>query len=197
MKKESVVAVLFGLWSLFRSQPVIAQHDRFFEGGAYRDLSTVRDSFRTVEQDPWRLTLLSDEVIAAGTLDSLHEGVLYATKAGRALILPVDSIAVIERHVEGHFWTGAIFGLIGGSALGGLFAEAAHGQDPGISPPASSDAGHAPALVSGFVIGGMGGFVVGGIIGSSPSSGNGTYTLTGKKMREKIAALQMIILENN
>jgi hypothetical protein len=120
------------------------------------------------QESTLRLISLSGDTLNACRIDSLSDIVLFASCSGKAISIPIDSIAILERFKEGHFLKGAAIGTLVGGTVGAIIGYATY-QKPEPRPNGlfTIDLGPGPAALGGGLIGGVGGFVVGGIIGSS------------------------------
>jgi hypothetical protein len=152
-------------------------------------------SASSAQDRPWQVILCSGDTLAACRLDSLHDNVLNATCKIRAFSVPVDSIAALVQHKEGHFLIGAAIGTLMGAVAGAIIGAATY-EKPKPEPKPGTlnltfDWGPLAALVGG-IIGAVGGFVCGGLIGSF-SAGSETYDLKGKTLREKLYIIRGLL----
>jgi len=120
------------------------------------------------------LIRISGDTLRECTLDSLPDIVLYFTSNGKAISLPIDSIALLSR-VQGHFWIGAGVGLAVGATSGAIIGAASYKKPTG---PFAIDLN--PGGAGGAILGATAGFLIGGIIGAS-SEHNETYDLRTEK----------------
>jgi hypothetical protein len=122
----------------------------------------------SAQESTLRLISVSNDTLNLCRIDSLSDIVLFASCSNKALSLPIDSIAIIERIKEGHFLKGAALGTLVGVTVGAIIGYATY-QKPEPRPNGlfTIDLGPGPATLGGGLIGGVGGFVVGGVIGSS------------------------------
>ena len=148
----------------------------------------------TAQESTLRLITLSSDTLNTCSIDSLSDIVLFASCNGKAISIPIDSIAILERFKEGHFLKGAAIGTLVGVAAGAIIGYATY-QKPESKPNGFFTIDLGPDLValSGGVIGGVSGFVVGGLIGAS--SDHYKIDLRAKKIvRMKRLIIQQVFL---
>ena len=146
-------------------------------------------SASSAQDNTCQVILYSGDTLTACRLDSLHDNVLSATCDIRAFSFPVDSIAVLVQHKEGHFWKGAAIGSFLGAGAGAIVGYATYHK------PANGwtfDLGPGGSTGGGLIIGAVGGFVVGGVFGAS-STVTKTYNLKGKTLRVKLQIIEYLL----
>ena len=98
--------------------------------------------------------------------------------------MSVDSLHILTRHKDSHFWSAAGYGTLAGSVAGALLAVANDHPSSG-----GFNLGPGVAALGGAVLGGAIGFTVGGIVGAA-SGGDETYDLSREPTVEKIKILR-------
>lgn len=102
--------------------------------------------------------------------------------------ISVDSLRMLTRLKESHFWSAAGYGTLAGSAAGALLSVATYHRPSGAF---TVDMGPGIAALGGALLGGLAGFTIGGIVGAA-SGGDETYDLSREPTVEKTKILRDI-----
>ncbi len=121
------------------------------------------------------------------------EGDMVNLICGSSVIrIPVDSLSMVTRHKESHFWSGAGYGTLIGTAGGALIGLASYQKPTGAF---ALDFGPGFAALAGGILGAVTGFTIGGIAGAV-SRGDQRYDLSQATTVEKIQILHDVRKQN-
>ena len=141
----------------------------------------IKEEFNSKADFPWKLIRIEGEELYVNRLVSLSNTNLFVFTDNKSIAVPIDSIAVLIRFKEGHFWLGAGIGLIVGGVsgliIGGVSHQNSEQDDPIKSGKAAFETAGAAGL--GLIIGVPLGFLTGGAVGGTDSYE--TYDLRSQK----------------
>ena len=140
----------------------------------------------------WTIVTAAHDTLRSCVIGKMEGDVCNFICEKSVIHISADSLNILSRHKESHFWRGAGNGTLIGFAVGALVGVATY-QNPAGSY--AIDPGPGVAALGGAILGGVAGFTIGGIIGAT-SGGEETYYLSGKSAMDKIRILQSLRNEN-
>lgn len=156
---------------------------------------------------PWRLISVSGDTLSDCLLLGTNSVFLLIDQQGTQRWMSVESIAVLDRPVSGHFWKGMGIGVLTGAVAGGLIGgttykepdHASSGQysfDMGTKDQVNglaNDLGKDASMVNGVLIGAAAGAVLGVVVGEVCSHGRESYDLKRRTLNEKRQIIEGLI----
>ncbi len=146
----------------------------------------------SAQSNEWTVITSTGYTLRSCTIGTLEGDVVNLVCGNSAVQIRVDSLSMLIRHKESHFWSGAGYGTLVGIAVGAIVGLATYQKPTGAW---SIDLGPGVAALGGGVLGAVTGFIIGGIIGAV-SGGDETYDLSQEPTKEKIRILRYILREN-
>jgi hypothetical protein len=136
----------------------------------------------------WTIITSARDTLRSCIIDRLEGDVVNLICGGSAIQIPVDSLNLLTRHKESHFWSGAGYGALIGTAVGVIVGLASY-EKPKSTGFFTLDFGSEGAALAGGILGTVAGFTIGGVIGAV-SGGDERYDLSQKPAGEKIKILR-------
>ena len=130
----------------------------------------------------WTVVTTAHDTLRLCSIGKLEEGMVIFTSADMKKQIHVDSLILLSRHRDGHFWKGAGYGSLAGTFLGGFVGVASYKKS-------SYDFGPGFSALGGAILGAVGGFTIGGILGAT-AGGDQIYELSTLSIEEKIKVLR-------
>lgn len=137
----------------------------------------------------WLIFTLQHDTLADCTLIAVNNSVVEIIHYDSIIRIPLDSLTVLFRRGESHFWTGAGFGALAGGVLGAIIGTASYQKPTG---PFAIDFGPGMSAAGGAIIGAPVGFAIGGAIGAS-SGGDELYNIQDRSRLDKAALIGSLI----
>lgn len=119
-------------------------------------------------------------------MGALEGDILKLVCPSSVIRIPVDSLSVLIRHRESHFWRGAGYGTLAGIAVGAIVGAATYQKPAG---PWAINVGRGGTALGGGILGAVTGFTIGGIAGAV-SGGDEKYDLSQDTTKKKIETLR-------
>ena len=158
-------------------------------------LLVVTPSSLPAQRSVWNVVLAGGDTLSECAPYTLEDSVLTLGCGGKMVSWPIDSIGIIYRHKESHFWTGAGYGALGGAAVGAIIGAVAYTQPASASGQwFSYDPGRGAVAFGSGILGAAGGFAVGGIVGAF-AGGDEVYQLSGQTRAMKRLTIQRVMME--
>ena len=151
-------------------------------------LASTFPSISAAQINGWTVITSAQDTLGPCTIGALAGGFVYLSCDSSSMRLPVDSLKIILRQGEPHFWSSAGYGTLAGVAVGALFGFATYQRPSGSF---TFDFGPGAAAFGGAILGGVAGFAIGGIVGAS-SGGEEKYDLSGATTEEKVKILHIL-----
>jgi hypothetical protein len=142
----------------------------------------------TAETEKWTIITSAGDTLWSCVIGRLEGSVVNLICGSSVIQMSVNSLSMLTRHGESHFWSGAGYGAFAGAAVGALVGVVAYAKATG---PYAIDLGPGVNALGGAMLGGVAGFTIGGIIGAA-SGGGETYDLSQESTVEKIKILREI-----
>lgn len=154
-------------------------------------LSLVLPTNSTAQKIQWTVIKSSGDTLRSCVIGDLDSNVVYLVFGNDAIKICVDSLRMLIKHNDSHFWRGAGYGAPAGVIVGALVGVIA--AAPPFTLSWSTDNGKSvyggTSIFEGGFYGGVAGFVVGGVIGAL-SGGEEKHDLSQETTEEKIKILR-------
>ncbi len=144
------------------------------------------------QTNEWTVITSAKDTLRSCIIGTLEGDVVNLVCGSSVVQIPVDSLSMLIRHRESHFWSGAGYGTLAGITVGAIVALATYHKPTGTW---AIDIGAGGAAVGGGILGAVTGFTIGGIVGAV-SGGDEKYDLSQKPTKEKIKILRDLRGEN-
>jgi len=148
-------------------------------------------NFATAQNQEWTIITSARDTLRSCTIGRVNGDTVNVVSGNAVVILPVDSLRMMERKQGTHFWRGAGIGALTGGMIGTVVGAETYKEPTG---PFAFDF-RVLAAIGGGVVGVTAGFAVGGIIGAF-SGGDETYDFSRETPDEKVRILRDIRRNN-
>ncbi|MFZ1082939.1 MAG: hypothetical protein WAO19_13555 [Candidatus Kryptoniota bacterium] len=146
----------------------------------------------TAQTDEWTVITSAKDTLRSCIIGTLEGDVVNLVCGSSAVQIPVDSLSILIRHKESHFWSGAGYGTLAGITVGVIVGLGIYEKPTG---PWAIDVGRGGAALGGGILGAVAGFTIGGIVGAV-FGGDEKYDLSQEPTKEKIKILRDLRGEN-
>lgn len=133
----------------------------------------------------WTVITSAHDTLRSCIVGGLENNMVNLICGSSVVQISVDSLSIVTRHGESHFWSGAGYGTLVGAAAGTLVGVATYQKPAG---PTAFDFGPGVQAFGGAILGGVAGFTIGGIVGAG-SGGDDRYNLSEETTAGKIKIL--------
>jgi hypothetical protein len=131
----------------------------------------------------WTVITMAQDTLRSCMIGALAHDSANLSCGGRDIQIPVDSLKLLIRQNESHFWSSVGYGTLCGAGLGAFIGGVSHTKSSGLID------GPGIAAFGGGILGAATGFVIGGIIGIT-FGGDDRYDLTKESTDEKVKILR-------
>jgi hypothetical protein len=146
----------------------------------------------SAQTNEWTIITSARDTLRPCIIGKLEGDVVNLICGSSAIQISADSLSMLTRHEESHFWSGAGYGTLIGAAMGTFVGAATYQKSTGTF---ALDLGPGVAALGGGILGAVMGFTIGGIVGIV-SGGDKEYDLSQEPTVEKIKILRDIRREN-
>ena|ERR1700690_946450 len=148
--------------------------------------SLISPAISSAQSKQWTVIKSSGDTLRSCVIGTLEGTVVNWVSSKDAIQISVDSLKMLYRHGESHFWSGAGYGALAGVIAGTIIGTVTYQKPTG---PWAIDLGEGPAVAGGGILGGVTGFAIGGVIGAF-SGGDEKHDLSREPTEEKIKILR-------
>jgi len=139
----------------------------------------------------WTVYIRSHEPVFPCTLIGIENEQIQLSCDSLKMNVAIDSVQMLAREKETHFWAGAGYGALAGVVVGAAVGLVMY-EKPKPSGYFTLDLGPAVSAVGGGVLGVVTGFLVGGIIGTL-SCGTEMYDLSKETTASRMHLIRALI----
>ena len=154
--------------------------------------SFTYSTISSAQTNGWTIITSAQDTLQSCTIFALVGDMVYLSCSSSVIHIPVDSLKILVKRNESHFWSGAKYGTLAGTALGIIVGWASYQRPTGWY---TFDIGEPGAAMGGAILGAFTGFTIGGIVGAV-FVGDEKYDLSQEPTEEKIKILRDIRREN-
>ncbi len=134
----------------------------------------------------WTVIMSSMDTLASYEIGTIEGGNVNFVRGSSVVTIPVDSVKILVRHNEPHFWSSAGYGTLTGATVGAIAGLASYQKPTGSF---AFDPGLGVTAFGSAILGGLAGFTIGGIVGAVSGSDD-VYDLTQATTIERVQILQ-------
>ena len=143
----------------------------------------------SAQKNLWTVITTSGDTLQSCLIGTLEGNMVYLVRDNGAMKICVDSLRILSKYNETHFWSGAGYGTVAGIIAGAIIGAVTY-QKPKSNGEWDFDLfvqfGH---TLGGGILGGVTGFAVGGVIGAS-MGGDEKHDLSQEPTEGKIKILR-------
>lgn len=155
-------------------------------------LSFTYPTISSAQTNKWTVITSAQDTLRSCIVVKLEGDVVNLFCGSSVVQISVDSLSMLIRHKESHFWSGAGYGTLAGITVGAIVGLATYHKPTGAW---DIDLGPGVAALGGGILGAVTGFTIGGIVGAV-SGGDEKYDLSQEPTKEKIKILRDLLGEN-
>jgi len=148
----------------------------------------------SAQTNEWTVITSAGDTLRSYIIGRLVGNVVHLIRGSSVVEISVDSLSMLIRHNESHFWSSAGYGALAGTAVGVVVGLASY-EKPKSTGFFTLDLGPGASAAGGAILGAVTGFTIGGIVGAV-SGGDEEHDLSQESTEEKIKILQDLRREN-